>query len=560
MTRFEFITDQRWFIRSMEAFPGVVSWFTLVLPIILSVLHPILVAYFIIAFDLYWLVKSFRLSYHLIHGYSRMHRAQRYDWNSRLDWIACPEESLTKVERRISDLLARNPHARRWFQFSTSDLRQRNRYLSLKRDVDNIRGIIDNRAAILDPRDLYHLVIIATYNEEQEILEPSIQALLEVEFPAKQIMLVIAYEERGPECTRELARELVDKYGHHFAYAEAIMHPDGIEGEVRGKGGNITFAGRKMSQYIEQRGIDPQNVIVTTLDADHRADPQYFSLLSYEYAINPNRDHRSFQPIPMFFNNIWDAPAPMRILATTNSLYMLQDTMRPHLLRNFSAHAQSLKALLKTDFWSVSTIVEDGHQYWRSFFAFDGDHEVVPIYVPIQQDAVLAENFRKTVEAQYKQQRRWAWGASDFAYAIRHSIRNHRIPLGKKIVELFRLFEGHWSRASAALVVGFVAWLPLFLNERFSHEELAHQLPIIASRVLSLALVGIIVMIAISMISLPPRPPRYRVHRNLWMVLQWVIAPVVTILFGSFAALEAQTRLIFGKYLEFQVTAKSRRR
>jgi cellulose synthase/poly-beta-1,6-N-acetylglucosamine synthase-like glycosyltransferase len=559
---FEFLTDQHWFIRFLEAFPGIISWITLILPVILSVLQPILVAYFIIAFDLYWLVKSFRLSIYLIQGYTRMHRSQRYKWANRLEWIEQPEESLAKAQRRLDEMITSHPQSRKLLQFSSEAIRQRSRYLSAKKDVDLIRDIIDHKSTILKPSELYQLVIIATYNEDRDILEPSVQALLDADYPAKQIMLVIAYEERGPATTRALARELMETYGHHFAHAQAIEHPYGIEGEVIGKGGNITYAGRKMAHYlVDQQGMDPQNIIVTTFDADHRPDPQYFSLLSYEYAINPNRDHRSFQPVPMFFNNIWDAPAPMRILATTNSLYMLQDTMRPHMLRNFSAHAQSLKALLETDFWSVITIVEDGHQYWRSFFAFDGDHSVVPIYVPIQQDAVLADTFPKTVEAQYKQQRRWAWGASDFAYAVRQSIRNHRIPLWKKLLELGRLFEGHWSRASAALVVAFVAWLPLFLNQRFRIKtELAHQLPVIASRILTLALVGMVVMIAISMISLPPRPARYKPVRNIFMVLQWVIAPVVTILFGSFAALEAQTRLMFGKYLEFQVTAKSRKK
>ena len=95
----------------------------------------------------------------------------------------------------------------------------------------------------------------------------------------------------------------------------------------------------------------------------------------------------------------------MRIIATNNSFWLLMETMRPHRLRNFAAHAQSLRALLDTDFWSVSTPVEDGHQYWRSYFAFNGDHHVVPMYVPVYQDAVLAETYPKTFVAQYKQLR-----------------------------------------------------------------------------------------------------------------------------------------------------------
>ena len=97
---------------------------------------------------------------------------------------------------------------------------------------------------------------------------------------------------------------------------------------------------------------------------------------------------------------------------------MTVSSMRPHALRNFSSHAQSLQTLIDTDFWSVRTIVEDGHQFWRTYFRYDGDHQVFPVYVPVYQDAVLAKGYRRTLKAQFIQLRRWAWGASDVAYVI----------------------------------------------------------------------------------------------------------------------------------------------
>ena len=44
------------------------------------------------------------------------------------------------------------------------------------------------------------------------------------------------------------------------------------------------------------------------------------------------------------------------------------------MLRNFASHSQPLKALIGMNFWSTRTIVEDGHQYWRSLFYFEGKY------------------------------------------------------------------------------------------------------------------------------------------------------------------------------------------
>jgi hypothetical protein len=44
------------------------------------------------------------------------------------------------------------------------------------------------------------------------------------------------------------------------------------------------------------------------------------------------------------------------------------------------------------------------------------------------------------------------------------------------------------------------------------------------------------------------------------MVLQWALLPVTSMFFSAFAAINAQTRLMFGRYLEFYVTEKARRK
>ncbi len=547
--------DRHWFVRLLEIIPGAITWTVLVAPFVLSLVQPVVVAYFIIAFDLYWMGKSFRFSLNLIRGYRRLRAAQQIDWNRRLEWVKDPHKYLVQIEEEIASLKAKYPQVGRWWGLLKPQLH--GRYRRLHEDRMLLGDMVAHQRTHLDPDQLYHAVILATYNESIDILEPSVWALTQVDYPLKQLILIIAYEERGGEQTERNAHDLIERYGHHFAMAEAVKHPDGIAGEVQGKGGNITFAGRRLTEMVREAAIHPERVVVTTFDSDHRASHNYFSYLSFLYATDPNRVRKSFQPIPMFFNNIWDVPAPMRVIATGNSFWTLMETMRPHRLRNFAAHAQSLAALIVTDYWSVTTIVEDGHQFWRTYFAYDGDHQVVPVYTPIYQDAVLAETYVKTFKAQYKQIRRWAWGASDIQYAIRHAIANRRIPFSSKFIEISRLFDSHISWSTSAVLLTTVAWLPITFNHEFATQKLAYELPIITSTILQIASVGIIITVFISLISLPPRPKRYKPIKRLFMVLQWVLLPVTSIAFGSVAAIDAQTRLIIGRYLDFYVTEKA---
>ena len=245
---------------------------------------------------------------------------------------------------------------------------------------------------------------------------------------------------------REVAEGLVKEYGCRFFLAAAIEHPKDIPGEIIGKGGNITHAGRSLKSYLRDKNIDPARVLVTTLDSDPRPDPKYFGALTYTFCSTEEPKYVSYQPIPMYLNNIWDAPAPMRVIATGNSFWMVVQSLRPHMLRNFSAHAQPMQALIDTDFWSVRTIVEDGHQFWRTYFRYDGRHEVYPIFVPIYQDAVLTEKYWRTLKAQFIQVRRWAWGASDIAYVFYSGfLKPNRVPKRDLINKFLRLFEGHLS-------------------------------------------------------------------------------------------------------------------
>jgi hypothetical protein len=417
-------------------------------------------------------------------------------------------------------------------------------------------SLLDTRELDLRPKELFHAVIIATVNESREVLEPTIQAVLASDYDPKKLILVIAYEGRAGKPAEERVQELLKLYGSEFKHAMAVKHPANLPGEIVGKGGNITYAGRELQKYLDKAGIDNRRVLVTTLDSDNRPHKQYFGALSYLYCVVPKPLRASYQPLAMYTNNIWDAPTLMRVIATGNNLFYIVNTQRQHLSRNFSAHAQPMHSLIETDFWSVRTVVEDGHQFWRSYFRYDGDYRVYPFSIPIYQDAVLAEGYLRTIKAQFIQLRRWTYGASDIAYiADKGFWHKNGAPKADVFAKFMRTLADHVNWATSALLIWYAAFIPPLLHPQ---NLAANELPLIVSRVQRLGLIGLLITAYVCLVTLPPRPMRYKRHRSIFMVTQWIFLPVSSIAFGCLAAFNSQTRLMFKKYLsKFDVTAKT---
>lgn len=510
--------------RAFEILPGALTWTILTLPVILSLISSQLAAYFIIAYLLLWFIRALGLNLRMLQGWRLVKQHKNIPW--------------TKLNEDLEVLEVKASNPPKWHAVNLARVKK---YMSHFR---------------MKPSEIYHTIIIATFNESKEVLEPTIQSVLTSDYDMKKVILILAYEQRGGDEVKKNAHDLIKQYGDKFYYAEAIEHPNNIAGEVIGKGGNITYAGRETQKYLEKEGIDPLKVLVTTLDSDNRPDKQYLACLTYTYCSTEEPRHASYQPVPMFLNNIWDAPAPMRVIATGNSFWMIVQSMRPHSLRNFSAHAQPMAALIDTDFWSVRTIVEDGHQYWRTFFRYDGNHEVYPIFTPIYQDAVLADGYKRTLKAQFIQMRRWAWGASDVAYvAYTGFFKPNNIPKHRVWAKFLRLLEGHVSWSTSPLILLLAALVPFFLHPQ---SYLANQLPQVASRLQTFAMFGILFTLYLSFRMLPPKPARYKRRRTFFMMIQWVYLPLTTIGYGAFAAIYSQTRLMLGRYIgKFDVTEKA---
>lgn len=512
---------------SLEKVPGLLTWSVLLLPLLLAPHFPAFVAVLLMLYSLFWLFQSVSYSYQLLRSY-RLYK--------HLEQTASQGKAMQAVE-----LLTR-------------------RYSGL--------GVRDKNLP-LTAEEVIHMVLIPTYKEPFAVLDATFASLLATTTDPKRLLLILACEERDEKNAQHISTKLRKKYQHAFRGIHVTMHPKDIPGEMVGKGANITYSMRHVCSEMEQQGLlateeERERYLVTTIDADHLVHPAYFAILELSYVQAPNRQHHSFQPLPFLYNNIWQVPIFNRVVAISSMFWHLIESGRPHRLRNFSSHAQPLSALMAMDFWSTTTIVEDGHQFWRSYMHFQGAYKVVPLFIPIYQDAVQHTTYSSTLVAQYKQLRRWAYGAEDIAYVLVTWWRKRReLPFRRTLYLFFNLVEGHVMWATAPVVLSLNSFTFRLFSPEFTTSAMFYNLSMILSNFFSISLVGIVISVWMSFVLLPPVPetegPFYK-RMYLWLSLafQWFLLPITTLVFSSLPALEAQTRLMFGNKLHFDVTLKIR--
>ncbi len=501
---------ERLLYRVLEIIPGLLAWTTLVGVIFLSWAKPVWIAVFIIAFDVYWLLKTVYLSFHLRAGYRRMKKQIAINWTRRLERLTAKGEN--------------------W-------------------------------------QDIYHLIILPMYKEGMDVIKPTFEAIVNSTHPKEKMILVLAIEERAGQAAQKAAQEIEKKFGGRFFKFLITVHPQNIVGEMPGKGSNATWAARKAKDLVDNLGIAYKNIVVSCFDIDTRVYPQYFSCLTYYYLTAKKPTRSSYQPVPVYNNNVWQAPALSRVVATSGTFWQMMQQQRAERLSTFSSQAVSFQALVEVDFWPTNMVSEDSRIFWQNLLYYHGDYRTIPLYYPVSMDANLAPGFLKTVLNIYRQQRRWGWGVENIPYMLFGFYKDitsgfsKKISLRKKFHWVWTQFEGFWSWATHALLIFLLGWLPLFLGgEAFNVTVLSYNLPRLTRMLMTLAMIGLVASAIYSTLLLPEFPKGYnrwkRFLKQASVFLQWILLPITILVFGCFPGLESQTRLMLGKYMGFWVTPK----
>jgi cellulose synthase/poly-beta-1,6-N-acetylglucosamine synthase-like glycosyltransferase len=493
-------------VRFWEMLPGLLTWSAFALLVLLSWQAPYLVSYAIILYSVSWFLKSVHSSFHLIHTFRKL-RAE-----SGKDVV----KSLKQLEGR--------------------------------KDLPNWR-------------DVWHVMIIPTYNEPTEVLQQSINAIARSQFPLDRVLVVVAIEGRTGAAGQQKAKELRELFKNTFARFLTITHPDGLPGEAKVKSANATYALSQVLPELEKMKIPVNSVLVSNFDSDTQPSADYLAKLTEAFVINPRRLRASYQPVPVYHNNIWYVPMLPRISSIGSSFWQMIESSRSHRLVSFSSHALPLRALLDVGGWDVTMVNEDSRIFWQCYMHYHGDYYVVPLATTVSMDAVQAATWGKTLKSLYKQKQRWAYGAENMPYLGVHFFgKNHvRVPLRKRLLHIGRMIEGYFSWATAAIVLAVGGWLPSTLGgAEFRDTVLGQNFSSVSRLFLTIALAGVVVSIVISARMIPPRPANVPHHRWFNVIIQWFFTPIVTIFFGSLPAIDAQTRLMFGQYLGFHVMPKVR--
>jgi hypothetical protein len=546
-------TDNRdrylWLGRLLEMVPGTISWAVLILPVWLSFSYPSLVAYFVLSFIFYWLCRALWFSGAVIVAFRRIRRVQAIDWTARVATLADPASRRTELEGMLG---SRRPREALGVVVGSTAAPARRQLQDELAAVKAVEALVEP-----PPRadELVHLALIPTYTEPLEKLRHTVKALADTEWPKERKICAIITRETDADGIANV-RTLREEFGDEFADFIHILDP--LEpGIVIGKSSAMAWGGKYLYRLlVRERGMDPHRIIVTDLDSDFRVHPQYFAYLSWVHLADANRETQLYQPIPYLHNNIWQAPLFQRLFAAILTQLQMWRSVLPEKLVSFSSYSTTLHLVHDVGYWATDAIPEDSRFYWKSYFRYGERFRAVPLFMPIYGDAVRARTYWRTMAEQYLQVRRWAWGVTDIPFVIQNAIRHNEIPFWSRFWRVANLFGEHINWAIAPFVITFGATVPLLLNPAFAETTLGQNLPIFASTMLTLGLVSLLVLVVVETRIVPPRPPEWgRVQRAV-SYLQWLALPFVGIVFSTLPALDAQTRLLTGRYLEYRVTEK----
>ncbi|KKS65433.1 MAG: hypothetical protein UV33_C0003G0001, partial [Candidatus Daviesbacteria bacterium GW2011_GWA1_42_6] len=270
------------------------------------------------------------------------------------------------------------------------------------------------------------------------------------------------------------------------------------------------------------------------------------------------RVKRSFTGVFLYNNNYWQAPAPMRLISSGTAYWQLSEMVGSDKYINFSSLSMNMQSLLDIGLWIPNKVNDDSGFYWKAYYHFKGNYKVIPHFLPISADAVLDVSLAKTFQNQYLQLKRWAYGVEHIPFIVRQYFSTKDLDFWDKTDKLSFIMWSYFKWGTMALFIAFGGLLIPILNPQYSESVVAINMPIISSWILTAAYIGLFATIIVHEKTVPERPKSWGIFHKIWSYLQWTLMPLILVTIATIPAIDAQTRLMLGKYMEFRVTNKAR--
>lgn len=480
--------------RLLEIFPGFVAWSLILSPLWGSFFFPTQLSYFIVFFDVYWLYKSFFLVVTASIATKKIKDTEKQNWYERCKVFA---------------------------------------------DADKV----------------HHILVIPNYKEKAEKIQITLQALTQQSFPLKNLHIVLAMEAREEEA-KERGHILINEYKEIFGSIFATYHPD-VHGEVKGKSSNEAFAGREAYKRLLENGpLDINFTTISSVDADSIFHREYFANVTYKFLADPSRRHNKFwQSSTVFYNNIWEVPAPTRIISFFGSLWRTALLVQGDRLITHATYTLSFKLLKEIDYWDVDVVPEDYRIFFKAFFQKKGQLWCEPIFLKTSMDAALSVGYINSLKNKYMQERRWSWGVSDDPLFIKWWFTVPGVPFFRKTTILFQVLLDHILWPTNWFVITIAANVMTFINPLYSRTNLGYILPQLAGFILNFCLVALLFMLYIDYKNRPENK-QLPLYRKLIFPFEFLLMPIIGFFLSALPALISHTQLMLGKRLEYKVTEK----
>jgi hypothetical protein len=491
--------------KTFEILPGLLIWLLLLAPIWLGLAFPYVLFNAMIILSLFWVYRATIFSIGSIYGLIKYHRQKKIDWLKecmKLDRNKLPDpETLPK------------------------------------------NSILPN-----------HLIVIANYGEDYDVLSRTIRGIIKQNYPKEKIFLSVSIEERKAKKDKEYAKRgeyLKRDFGDHFGdRLMFFVHPENIPGEAIGAASNRTWGTKKAVEVLEKRGYDINEFLVSAPDGDILISRNYLADLSHKWLLAKDRNKKFYQTAMYTFNNnYWDIPIMIRILSISLTIPVLASSIIEKRKREtHSLFTMNLGVMKAVNYWDTSLGIDDTPFYWRPFDYFNGEWWCEVFFSPLHADGVYNDNYFKNHIDQYKQYVRWGWGVVTIPIAFKVMLKNKKISIWKKIYKTYILLEKFVLFKVIAFLLSFTIPIVVIINPKVNELVLATSAREMVSVFMTLAILFLVPSSIVKLYLLPERPKDMSFLKfSLLFFLEIPLSYVVYLSYGFLPFIDATTRMMLGQ-------------